>query len=134
MRVMALGPQFLGKVGELLARWFYLLRGYRIVAHNVRSRTGEIDLVARRGGTLVVAEVKTRQSRSAGEGFEAVDRRKRQRLVRLAEELMARQREALQLRYDVLSLQWTGYRFAVTHIPDAFRPVAETHCPWRWRA
>lgn len=125
----------LGRFGELWATLFYLLRGYRIVGRNVRLLHGEIDLVLRRGRTLVIAEVKTRQTVSAGEGFEAVDGRKRMRLVRLADQYLARHRgDAVELRYDIVSLRWTGWRFVVRHFADAFRPVADARQPWRWTA
>jgi putative endonuclease len=122
----------LGPAGERRAAWFYRLRGYRIVDRNVRLRSGEIDLVVRRGKTIVIAEVKTRQSLSAGEGHDAVDRRKRERLVRLASEYVARY-GGVQIRYDVLSLFWNGRRFVVSHYPDAFRPVSDPREPWKWR-
>jgi len=99
----------------------------------VRLRDGEIDLVARRGRTLVIVEVKTRQSTTAGEGFDAVDRVKREQLVRLADQYVANLRD-VELRYDVLSLFWNGRRFIVTHFPDAFRPEADERQPWKWRA
>jgi putative endonuclease len=124
---------FLGRLGERRAAWFYRLRGYRIVARNLRLRSGEIDLVVRRGRTLVIAEVKTRQSLGAGEGYEAVDVRKQRRLVALADEYVARHGTGgLDLRYDVLSLFWNGWRFVVTHYADAFRPVADARHPWKW--
>ena len=123
----------LGRAGERRAAWFYRLRGYRIVDRNVRLTTGEIDLVVRRGDTLVIAEVKTRQSLSAGEGFVAVDRNKRERMIRLASEYITRHPHA-RIRYDVLSLFWNGRRFVVSHYPDAFRPVADAREPWKWRA
>ncbi|MBV9493191.1 MAG: YraN family protein [Acidobacteria bacterium] len=124
----------LGRRGERRAAWFYRLRGFRIVARNVRSKAGEIDLIARRGRLLVVAEVKTRQSLTAGEGYEAVNREKQLQLVRLADGYLARERlRDVTLRYDVLSLFWTGRRFVVTHFPDAFRPIAEPSRPWQWR-
>jgi putative endonuclease len=123
----------LGRAGEKRAAWFYRLRGYRIVDRNVRLRAGEIDLVVRRGKTLVIAEVKTRQSLAAGEGFVAVDRTKRERMIRLASEYVARHRD-VQIRYDVLSLFWNGRRFVVSHYPDAFRPIADAREPWKWRA
>lgn len=123
----------LGRAGERRAAWFYRLRGYRIVGRNVRLSGGEIDLVLRRGRTLVIAEVKTRQSRAAGEGYEAVDREKRKRLVRLADEYVGSKRlRDVVIRYDVLSLFWTGRRFVVSHFPDAFRPVADARYPWKW--
>jgi putative endonuclease len=123
----------LGRAGERRAVWFYRLRGYRITGRNVRLSAGEIDLVARRGRTIAIVEVKTRQSLAAGEGYEAVDRRKRERLVSLANEYTARERD-VQIRYDVLSLFWNGRRFIVSHYPDAFRPVSDAREPWKWRA
>ena len=126
-------PKELGARGERRAAWFYRLRGYRVVARNVRLRSGEIDLVLRRGRTVVIAEVKTRQSLAAGEGFDAVDARKRERLIRLAGEYVRDKRD-LQIRYDVVSLFWSGRRFVLTHFPDAFRPVADPRSPWRWRS
>ena len=129
-----IGTARLGKLGERRAAWFYRLRGYRVVGRNVHLAAGEIDLVVQRGKTLVIAEVKTRQSLATGDGVFAVDGIKRARLVRLAEEYVNRSRlRDVVIRYDVLSLFWTGYRFVVHHFPDAFRPVADPVRPWRWR-
>lgn len=122
----------LGRRGERRAAWFYRIRGFRIVGQNVRFRRGEIDLIARRGSLLVFIEVKTRQSRSAGEGYEAVDRRKQTRLVQLASEYLARHPHRGTVRYDVVSLFWTGFRFSVMRFADAFQPVSDPHRPWQW--
>ena len=125
----------LGRAGECRAVWFYRLRGYRIVARNVRLPAGEIDLVARRGRTLVIVEVKTRQSLAAGEGHDAVHREKRLRLIRLADQYVASTRmRDIGIRYDVLSLFWNGRRFVVSHFADAFHPVADRRRPWKWGA
>lgn len=123
----------LGKLGERRAAWFYRLRGYFILERNARLPAGEIDLVVRRGRTIVIAEVKTRQSLAAGEGHEAVGRTKRERMIRLGDQYAARHPHA-QLRYDIVSIFWTGRRFVVTHYPDAFRPMADARRPWIWRA
>ncbi len=120
---MRISAARLGKFGEWRARWLYRLRGYRVIARNVRVAGGEIDLVARRGRTLVIAEVKTRQSLALGEGYEAVGRQKQQQLARLGEMLLARETRPVQLRYDIVSLYWNGWRFVVNFIPDAFRPA-----------
>ena len=122
----------LGRRGERRAVWFYRLRGYAIAGRNVRFRGGEIDLIVRRGRTLAFVEVKTRQSLTAGEGYEAVDRAKQLQLVRLSDEYLSRHPHRGEIRYDVLSLYWTGLRFVVTHFPDAFRPVSDRRRPWRW--
>jgi putative endonuclease len=127
----------LGAMGERRAAWYYRLRGYRIVDRNLRMEGGgEIDLVVQRGRTVVIAEVKTRQTKSAGAGFEAVNKKKRQQLVRLADRYLAGlpPDDRRELRYDILSLYWTGRRFEVTHFADAFRPIADARRPWIWRA
>ncbi|MGZ5432556.1 MAG: YraN family protein [Thermoanaerobaculia bacterium] len=123
----------LGRKGEARAAWFYRLRGYRILERNARLPAGEIDLIVKRGATIVIAEVKTRQTTTAGSGHEAVTRTKRERMIRLGDQYAARHPEA-RLRYDILSIYWTGWRFVVTHFPDAFRPVADARRPWLWRA
>jgi putative endonuclease len=123
----------LGRRGESRAAWFYRLRGYRIMARNLRLREGEIDLVARRGRTIAIVEVKTRQSLGTGEGYEAVDQQKRLRLVQLGDRYAAQSPRGTMLRYDILSLFWNGRRFVVTHFPDAFRPVSDPVRPWKWR-
>jgi putative endonuclease len=123
----------LGRLGERRAAWFYRLRGYSILERNLRLQAGEIDLVVRRGRLVVIAEVKTRQSLTAGEGHDAVHREKRERLVRLGEQYAAKH-PGVRLRYDVLSIYWTGRRFVVSHYADAFRPVSDPTRPWQWRA
>jgi putative endonuclease len=122
----------LGRRGERRAAWFYRLRGYRIVARNVHLRSGEIDLVVARGRLLVFVEVKARQSLRAGYGVDAVDRRKTLKLITLADQYLTRHPHAGEVRQDIVSLFWTGWRFVVTHFPDAFRPVSDPRKPWRW--
>ena len=120
----------LGRLGERRAAWFYRLRGYSVVARNVRFRRGEIDLIVRRGRTLVFIEVKTRQSLTAGAGYDAVHPRKQLQLVTLASQWLAHHPHPGEIRYDVLSLFWNGRRFVVTHFADAVRPVADARRPW----
>ena len=50
----------IGRAGERRVRLHYRLRGYRILAANVRSGGVEVDLVARRGRRLVFCEVKAK--------------------------------------------------------------------------
>lgn len=58
--------------------------GMQILERNFRTRTGEIDLIARDGETLVFVEVKYRADSAMGYAAEAVDARKRQRIIRTA--------------------------------------------------
>ena len=72
----------LGRRGEELAAAYLERAGMRVVARNWRAPggAGEIDIVARDGPVLVVAEVKTRTSLRYGHPVEAIDARKRRRL------------------------------------------------------
>lgn len=71
----------LGSRGEDLASAHLERLGYRIIGRNVRTPFGEIDIVAEEGGMVVFVEVKTRSSRRFGHPKEAVDHRKRAKLV-----------------------------------------------------
>jgi putative endonuclease len=79
----------LGLAGEHIAERELGRRGYRIVARNVRTRLGEIDLVCRDGREYLFVEVKTRRAGSFVAAAEAVDRRKATRLAVLAQSWLA---------------------------------------------
>ncbi len=79
----------LGAAGERLAARYLEARGYRIIARNVRLKSGEVDIVAEEGGCLVLVEVRLRRGGSAGAALESVARLKQQRLRRLAAEYCA---------------------------------------------
>jgi putative endonuclease len=61
------------------------VRGFRVLARNVRAGGVELDLVVRRGRRLVFVEVKLKEGPAYGDPLEAVDAWKRQRLLRGAE-------------------------------------------------
>ncbi|MDE3111506.1 MAG: YraN family protein [Chloroflexota bacterium] len=75
----------LGVHGEQLAERALAERGWRIIARNVRTRFGEIDLVCHDGSGFVFVEVKTRRATSFVSAIEAAGPRKVVRLGRLAE-------------------------------------------------
>lgn len=83
----------LGLAGEHLAERELRRRGLRIVARNVRTRIGEIDLICRDGDGYAFVEVKTRRARSFVAALEAIDHRKAQRLAVLAESWLAQRGE-----------------------------------------
>jgi putative endonuclease len=113
----------LGQAGEAAAARFLARRGLVILARNLRSRLGEIDLVARDGATLVFVEVKARRGVLGDPPEAAVDARKRARLTRLAlGYLAARRLGERSCRFDVVgvSLDEAGGVTRVRHLPHAF--------------
>ena len=59
-----------GRRAELIAAWYLRLKLYRVLARRYRTPVGEIDLIVRRGRTIVFVEVKHRPSEA--EALEAV--------------------------------------------------------------
>lgn len=98
-----------GKRGEDAACRLLEREGYEILARNVRSRLGEIDVVAREGATLAIVEVKLRADLDAA--LEAVDHRKQRKLTRLAASLLARPGAWKgPLRFDVVAVEKRSLR------------------------
>lgn len=112
----------LGAEGEAHAAAYLERRGYRILGRNVREGGVEIDIIARRGRTLVFIEVKTRRGGRYGPPHEAVDARKRARIVRGALAwLRARGRTGDRIRFDVIAVERRSPRdWTIQHLEAAF--------------
>lgn len=109
-----------GRRAETVAALYLQLKGYRILARRYRSPYGEIDLIARRGQTLVFIEVKQRSR--ASDGREPVTARSEERIVRTGEAYLSRHPRYVEqdfgLRYDLMVV--TGL-FSLDHRKDVFR-------------
>jgi putative endonuclease len=77
-----------GRRGERLAAWWLRLQGWTILDRRVRTKAGEVDLVARREQLVAFVEVKTRKT--AAELDFAIDERRLARVAAAAELLMER--------------------------------------------
>ena len=96
------GRRALGARGENLAARWYERNGYAVIDRNWRCRSGELDIVARTGSTIVFIEVKTRSSDAYGSPAAAVTPAKQRRLRGLAIEWMrANEIHGAALRFDV---------------------------------
>jgi len=111
----------IGAAGEAAAAAWYRANGYEILDRNWRVREGELDLVARRGSTIVFCEVKTRSSDRFGAPVEAVTFTKQRRLRTLAMRwLAAHPATHGELRFDVASVKPGGAKPSVDVIEAAF--------------
>jgi putative endonuclease len=113
----------LGRRGEAHAARALRRRGYVILERRWRCRIGEIDIVARDGEVIVVVEVKARSRSDYGPPIDAVDRRKRRKLEKLARAyLQAGKRLDVSLRFDVVGVTFfPDEKPRVEIFPDAFR-------------
>lgn len=100
----------------------YLQRqGIRILERNYRTPVGEIDIIARKGKTLLFIEVKTRRTPAFGTPQEAVGPTKQRQIVRTAQWFLASgQGRGLQPRFDVLAVRPEEGSARIEHIENAF--------------
>ena len=107
-----------GRRGEGFAAWWLRLQGWRIVARRVKTPRGEIDLVARRGRTVVFVEVKWRAT--VIERDRAIDAYRLRRVAACVEVVAHRfAKPADTVRIDVLLL---APRRWPRHIVNAWQP------------
>lgn len=71
-----------GALAEWTCRLILRLKGYRILASRLRTKVGEIDILAERGRVLAIIEVKARPTEAAA--LDAVTVSQRRRLERAA--------------------------------------------------
>jgi putative endonuclease len=116
--------QSLGKQGEDLAVEFFLEEGYEILHRNWRFKHIEIDIVARDGDQLVIAEVKTRSGNTWGEPSTAVGIQKQRALIVAAERYIFAHHLDIDVRFDIVSIIIGPNRTVLEHIREAFHPVA----------
>ena len=97
---------------EELAAVFLQNSGYEILQRNFRSRTGEIDLIARDGNTLVFVEVKYRKNGSFGHPEEAVSYIKQRNIIKTAQFYMCRFgiRDTVPCRFDIVAVEGDSIR------------------------
>jgi putative endonuclease len=118
--------QIIGNYGETIAREHLKQKGYQVIDRNYRGPFGEIDIVMRDNNQVVFVEVKTRNEKWLEYGLpeQAVNFRKRKRIVRLANRYLNRHRDLINndYRFDIVSviINQQGKAVSVTHIPDAF--------------
>ena len=108
-----------GLRAEAWAAWWLRLQGYRILAMRYKTPVGEIDLVAKRGGTLAFIEVKARALHA--DAAEAIHARNQQRVVRAAQHyLQAHPQHAHRtIRFDALLVAWYRWPHHIRHAFDA---------------
>lgn len=112
----------LGERGERAACEFLKEQGYEILEKNYTCKLGEIDVIARRQGRLAFIEIKTRTSTQFGLPQEAVDLRKQEKIVKVAQwYIKEKNLGRTPVSFDVVAILWEeGKAPGIRLIPDAF--------------
>lgn len=113
--------KILGKTGEDLASDFYVQHGYEIVGRNYRIRSGEIDIIAQKGDTLVFAEVKALPGGNAEILAQELGKRKQRKIVETAKYFLKNHRQYSNkiIRFDAVAVGVPGLE-TVHLIENAF--------------
>jgi putative endonuclease len=122
----------LGRQGEDLAAVYLAQQGYHIITRNWRTRSGELDIVAREGEWLVFVEVRTRRTRGGvsepllGSPEESVTPRKQLQLVTMADAYLFEMKWDGFWRIDVVALELRadGSVARMNHLRDAVGGIA----------
>src|SRR5256885_11378323 len=124
---MLTARQRIGRRAEDIAAEFLHAKGLAVLERNYRRRLGELDVIARQGDVLVIAEVRTRASDAYGGAAASVNARKQRRLIRAAAQLIQQRKNLarLRVRFDVIVVsEPAAEKPRVEWIPHAFHARA----------
>ncbi|MCD8238836.1 MAG: YraN family protein [Clostridiales bacterium] len=112
-------PNQTGKIGEEIAAKYLANKGYTVTDRNYRTRRGEIDIVAQKDGLLIFVEVKYRTTTQLGQGTDAVNRSKKQKILNTAKAYIYEKGISPRtgIRFDVIDI----YDKEINHFENAFR-------------
>ena len=112
--------QILGRWGEEAAAEYLSANGYTLLARNLRTSHGEIDIVASKGGLLVFVEVKTRSSHAFAYPEDSVTCRKQAYMLSAAEDyLTAHPESGESWQFDVIAVEGTpGGKAQIEHFEN----------------
>jgi putative endonuclease len=111
--------QRVGKWGEETAAEYLKQKGCQIIAQNVRTPYGEIDVIAKHDNSTIFVEVKTRTSNTMGLPEESITPRKREHMIACAE-YYAAENEIEHWQIDVISIEGKpGTEPVVTYFENA---------------
>ena len=110
----------LGKLGEELAVDFLIKNDYEILETNYVFQKAEIDIIALKGETLAIVEVKTRSSIDFGLPQDSVKPKKIQLLVKAVNESVVTNDLEVNVRFDIIAIHKEKGVFNMEHLEDAF--------------
>ena len=113
-----------GKIGEQMTAKYLTDKGYIILEHNYRRGHLEIDLIALDEDELVIVEVKSRAYDNILQPEDAVDHKKRQALIRLANEYVKTHGRKEDVRFDIVTVVSKADGAEIKHLKNAYNVMS----------
>ena len=111
----------LGKIGEEIAAQYLLRKGYKILRRNFFFDKAEIDIIAQKDeNTIVMVEVKTRNSSFFGDPQDFVTKNKIKLLVKAANEYIVSNELHAEVRFDIIAVLKNQKMEQLQHFENAF--------------
>lgn len=111
----------LGKIGEEIAVQYLLKNGYTILYRNFIFDKAEIDIIAQKEeDTVVIVEVKTRNSDFFGDPQTFVTPRKIKMMVKAANEYIVSNDLDVEVRFDIIAILKNKSQESLEHFVNAF--------------
>jgi len=93
-----------GDRAEEIACHYLSQQGLQLVTRNFRCQQGEIDLIMRDGDSLVIIEVRFRQSAKFGGAIESITHKKQSRIIAATQYYLLTQPIDCPIRFDVVAM------------------------------
>lgn len=110
--------KYVGDLGEKIALDYMIKNGFCHVCSNYHSRYGEIDIICEDEKYIVFVEVKSRKKGTFCKGVEAVDLRKRLKIIKTAFEYISKNTVEKQPRFDVMEVEFPSQK--IVYYKNAF--------------
>ena len=114
----------LGRKAEKEACKLLKKRGYKIITRNYEIREGEIDIIVRKGETIVFVEVRSKSLPIILRPVETITTTKQKKIIFTAKDFVNKHKlQNLTYRFDVVSVVFdAGIIIEIEHIENAFTP------------
>ncbi|MDE7181099.1 MAG: YraN family protein [Muribaculaceae bacterium] len=111
-----------GAEAERIATDYFITAGYTVRENNWKSGKAEIDLILEKDRTIIFVEVKARKPETQ-DPVDAVDRKKRQMIMRAADSYMSHLQVLYEYRFDIFVVIGDPDNYKTAHYPDTIMPT-----------
>ncbi|MGL5754118.1 MAG: YraN family protein [Paraclostridium sp.] len=108
-----------GNLGEEIATKYLRSMGAYIIENNYKIKCGEVDIIASLNNEVIFVEVKARSNTNFGYPAEAVNYKKRLKIINVAKYYILKNKlDQMPIRFDVIEVYLKDNH--INHIENAF--------------